>query len=356
MSGSPRRASPYLAEPPCQEQAGGRRQREPARERPLTLLWLLQSATSTSPPPLPALRNRGTPPIAQCCTPKCPAGHSSTSIRFSAPPPASPGVRASSEGSEHPRGGCSQCGDWARRASRGAAGELGYLSAELGAAINLERAAAAPAKNHIRCVWQRLDMRETRGLDLEEGGSIPSPRLARHPPPGTPRRGPASPGAGSRDVGMGGMRGWEHEAELGPLSRCAGRNSSVLGFSAGGSAAGHSTEWHSTARHGCTTARCIPTDAGPPCPQPSAGGGGGGRWLQAVPEPAPSQEVPRPPRQTPGPAPQLGTEGKRPSSPPPRARPGERVGAVSPFAQAGRRSQVGTVGAGHPPCQCPPCP
>lgn len=101
LSGSPRRASPYLAQPPCQEQAGGRRQRRaseaeavnsspaPAPKPPGTPLPLakpcqhLSSIPACSPQP-------GDPPcIAHCCTPNCPVGHSSTSfappIHFSTP-------------------------------------------------------------------------------------------------------------------------------------------------------------------------------------------------------------------------------------------------------------------------------
>lgn len=83
----------------------------------------------------------------------------------------------------------------------------------------------APAKNHIRCVWQRLDMQETRGLHLEEGGSIhiPSPS-----PVSPPRDTLAAPQAWSVELRRGCRDGSVGlSSALQPL---VGQNSSVLGF------------------------------------------------------------------------------------------------------------------------------
>lgn len=170
-------------------------------------------------------KTRRPPLIAQCCTPNHPLRTAS--------PPLHPGLllpggaRASLGESEHRLGTAAKAGlaEAGVRGQRGAG--LSVCRAPC-TAINLERAAAAPAKNHIRCVWQRLDMRETRGLDLEEGGSIPSPSPCPPAPRGPPHWGLAS----IEDGAPRGMRGWELEAGLSPASLCVGvvLNSSMLGY------------------------------------------------------------------------------------------------------------------------------
>lgn len=139
LSGSPRRASPYLAQPPCQEQAGGRRQCRasegeavnsspaPAPKPPGTPLPLAKpcqhpsSILACSPQP------GDHPCIAHCCTPNCPVGHSRTSlappIRFSTP-------GQGGGGSEHPWGAAAGAGAGRGRRPGGSA-EPCYLSAEL---------------------------------------------------------------------------------------------------------------------------------------------------------------------------------------------------------------------------------
>lgn len=161
--------------------------------------------------------------------PKPPTGHSVTAsppLHPRSPAPWGGGVSILGE-SEHHLGTAAKAG-LAEVGVRGQHGAGLSVCRALCAAINLERAAAAPAKNHIRCVWQRLDMRETRGLDLEEGGSIPSLSPCPPAPQGPPRWGLAS----IEDGALGGMRGWEQEVGLSPASLCAGvvLNSSMLGY------------------------------------------------------------------------------------------------------------------------------
>lgn len=241
LSGSPRRASPYLAQPPCQEQAGGRRQRRAGEGEAVNSSPPLAPKPPGPSSPLAKHRQRlssipacspkpGTPPSLLSAAPQIARLGAAALLLH---PPSAPLPWG---GSEHPWGvraslrGCSQRRDRARRVSPGQHGARLSVCRALRAAINLERAAAAPAKNHIRCVWQRLDMRETRGLDLEEGGSIPSPP-PRLPPPRDPFAG-VWPVPGLEHRAPRGMRGWEREVELSPASFCVGvgGNSSVPGF------------------------------------------------------------------------------------------------------------------------------
>lgn len=206
-------------------------------------------------------------------------------------------------------------------------------------------------------------MRETRGLDLEEGGSILSPPPPAPHPPNLARLPPGTPIAGVRPA-----PGLEHRAPA-PGGGC-GDGSVRL------SSAPHPSAWlwveiapcwvfklglcrwarHGVAQHGTAA----PPRAASPTPrsQPSVGGG---RWPQVVPKPSPSQKMPRPSQ---------GASSKSQDEPwsPVRsweetqlARPGEREGADSLFARAGRR-RYGRAGwapwgtGWHCPCLVPLAP
>lgn len=139
----------------------GRRWRQPRAAGALLFSSSCPKAPVAVPPPakgcqhlssIPACSPKpgDSPFTAQCCTPNHPLG-----TAWQCHPLCSPSLLL--PGGVGCLGDCGQGG-------AGEAGVRGQPGAGLSvcrapcAAINLKRAAAAPAKNHIRCVWQRLDM------------------------------------------------------------------------------------------------------------------------------------------------------------------------------------------------------
>lgn len=222
MSGSPRCASPYLDQPPCQEQAGGQAGKGEALLHLQTPESCWQPSQNT-PQHLCCSPKQGTPPY--CAAPQTTSGHSGI-------PSASPslkGVQASQRGLSIPE--AVQASLWGSqhrwgaqtRQGLGEAGVCGQHRAGLSVcralrdAINLERAGTAPAKNHIRCVAASRHARDQRP---SSGGR----RLHPHPfplllstPPGTPLQ--LQRGCRDGSVGL--------SSALHPLM---GQNTSVLGF------------------------------------------------------------------------------------------------------------------------------